>query len=224
MSIKEHKFEINGHKLTFSILSGMVLDTDQRSDTHVTGSGSVFVYKGIGTGQSKVNSTVEVNRDIWIKDDEDKEHHLRFNFDLPIRKDQRLSKISLSGSNLSTEIIEMSIYNHNTQDWSWTQGNKILAKPEPKYSFLRVFTKWFIRVFLAAFILRVADSIFHLGIVGGSFRLNEVILGSIQFGLVIAIPIGLFVWLFHGITNDPMDKKIRNEHNKLIKLCVDANF
>ncbi|MBK9445816.1 MAG: hypothetical protein IPO00_06855 [Betaproteobacteria bacterium] len=73
-------------ELVFRIESGVVVDTEQRSDSHVYGSGYTMNWNGTGGGSSYVATRVSVNRDIFVKDAADREAHIRVNFDLPCRK------------------------------------------------------------------------------------------------------------------------------------------
>lgn len=49
--------------ITLNAYGGEVLDTDQRSDTYVSGGGDTTVYKGSGGGTVNISSTVVVTRD-----------------------------------------------------------------------------------------------------------------------------------------------------------------
>ncbi len=87
--------------VTLSSFAGKVLDTDQRSDTYVSGRGSSTVYQGSGGGSSYVSSKVVVQRDIWLVDKNGKELHIRTNKDIPVRTDQSVCVISATRKNNS---------------------------------------------------------------------------------------------------------------------------
>jgi hypothetical protein len=59
---------------TLQILSGVVVDTETRSDTHVYGGGN----------NRAVSSYVEITKDIWIKGKSGKEYRYQFG-DMPVR-------------------------------------------------------------------------------------------------------------------------------------------
>ena len=87
-----------GAKLTFSCLDGVVLDTDQRSDSYTSGSGRSVVIDGSGGGTTSVNTTVVVSRDIWLKDSDGLEHHVRIMEDIPVRVGQEIAFIYCHGA------------------------------------------------------------------------------------------------------------------------------
>ena len=80
-----------GATLTFSWLKGVVLDTDQRSDSYTSGSGRTVVIDGSGGGTTSVGTTVVVSRDIWFKDPDGLEHHVRIMEDIPVRVGQQIA-------------------------------------------------------------------------------------------------------------------------------------
>ena len=75
--------ELFGKKQTFRALSGVVIKREQRSDTHVTGSGSSSSYGGYGGGNTTIQSTIKVTTNIWIRGASGAEHHLQFKQDMP---------------------------------------------------------------------------------------------------------------------------------------------
>ena len=87
-----------GAKLTFSWLEGVVLDTDQRSDSYTSGSGRTVVIDGSGGGTTSVGTTVVVSRDIWLRDDAGMEHHVRVNQDVPVRVGQQIAFVYCHGA------------------------------------------------------------------------------------------------------------------------------
>ena len=82
-----------GAKLTFSSLEGVVLNTSQRSDSYTSGTGRTVVIDGSGGGTTSVNTTVVVSRDIWIRDPDGLEHHVRIMEDVPVRVGQQIAFI-----------------------------------------------------------------------------------------------------------------------------------
>jgi len=142
--IKEFSFTFaSGNKFTGYIhaYGGEVLDTDQRSDTYVHGSGSSMIYKGSGGGSTNISSSVVVNRDIWLKDIEGKEIHVRLNLDLPIRKGQIVYLFDFdTGKKRWTPLL----YNYSTKE-------KFILKKEATFEFFTDFS-WgrYFRIFLSA--------------------------------------------------------------------------
>ncbi len=86
-----------GAKLTFSWLEGVVLHTDQRSDSFTSGGGRTVVVDGSGGGTMSVGTTVVVSRDVWIKDPDGLEHHVRVTEDVPVRVGQDIAFIYCKG-------------------------------------------------------------------------------------------------------------------------------
>lgn|SRR3546814_567471 len=113
MANQKYEFHVDNDKYEFEVLSGTVLSTDQRSDTHVSGSGNMAVIQGTGTGSHQIHSTVTVTRDIWLKDDLDNEHHLRYSQDLPVREGQKIYNFSLTGPSLAYPSIQYALFNQN---------------------------------------------------------------------------------------------------------------
>src|SRR3546814_817167 len=113
MANQKYEFHVDNDKYEFEVLSGTVLSTDQRSDTHVSGSGNMAVIQGTGTGSHQIHSTVTVTRDIWVKDDLDNEHHLRYSQDLPVREGQKIYNFSLTGPSLAYPSIQYALFNQN---------------------------------------------------------------------------------------------------------------
>ena len=171
------------------------IDTEQRSDTSVNGGGDVFIYKGTGAGSSNISSDIKVIRDIWLRDDLNKEHHLRYNFDIPVRKGQKISQISLSGDSLRSPIILMSILNHNTKDWWWLSGNEPIALSDKKYGFWRTAFRWYAIFFVILFMLNLFDII--------RYDLEELWVLAFFW----SAPTGFIVWFFCSRENKKKDKK-----------------
>ena len=83
--------EAAGATFSFRTVSGEVLGTDQRSDSYTTGSSRTVIYEGSGGGHGHVSTKVVVNRDIWFRDGEGQEHHVRVNADIPVRVGQHVA-------------------------------------------------------------------------------------------------------------------------------------
>lgn len=140
-------------QLTFAVVSGVVLDTDQRSETHVHGHGSSMTWKGSGGGSMSVSSHTTVQRDIWLQEPDGKEHHLRFNFDLPVRAGQTLHYVTLVGGDdiVKNKIQEYALINANTGQMYWladvdkklNHPRNLLVSPSTWIGF-----SWCIRVFI----------------------------------------------------------------------------
>ena len=77
----------------FRFFPGTVIDTDQRSDSYVTGRGRMFVLEGTGGGASQTSTEVVVARDIWMQDSQGAEHHLRVSQDVPVRAGQQIGLV-----------------------------------------------------------------------------------------------------------------------------------
>ena len=103
-------------RLTFSTLEGVVLATDQRSDSITSGGGRTVVVDGSGGGTTSVDTTVIVSRDIWIRDFGGVEHHVRVAEDIPVRSGQDIAfiycrgEVSTAGNRLHEAGGLMSVY------------------------------------------------------------------------------------------------------------------
>lgn len=207
-----HEFKYRGRKLRFTTVSGEVLDTQQRSDTVVSGSGSVSG----GYGSTTITSQVNVTRDIWIKDKNGIETHLQYGFEIPVRTGHKLVRIFLEGEYLTcgSGKIEMSLFNANTNQYWWVEGRDWLSKIEARNTLFRSILRWV----LIAFTLYVLA-----GIVDGKIvsDFEDFMLGALIVGIVIGIGFGTLFRLFCG-QNKKMDAAIRAEHAKLVK-TLDTN-
>ncbi len=103
-----------GWNVRFYAVSGEVLDTEQRSDTYVSGQTTGATYKGTGGVTGHVTSKVVVQRDIWVKTDDGKEDHFRFEQDIPCRTGQRITVLWAVPNNQQGGPY-IFLYNHNTQ-------------------------------------------------------------------------------------------------------------
>jgi hypothetical protein len=108
------------------VLSATIVSTEQRSDTHVYGGGTVTG----GTGTTTVGSTVTVVRDLWVKEQTGEEHHLRFHLDIPVRVGQLVHYITLAGPNLRGGVAstDYSLYIRSVNEFWPLHGAKFLAK------------------------------------------------------------------------------------------------
>ena len=83
--------EAAGATFSFRTISGEVIGTDQRSDSYTTGSSRTVIYEGSGGGSGHVETEVIVSRDIWVRDRDGREHHVRIATDVPVRVGQHLA-------------------------------------------------------------------------------------------------------------------------------------
>ena len=91
-------FTAGGRSGEFRFFSGVVVSTDQRSDTFVSGSGRTVIYEGSGGGTNQVSTEVVVARDIWLRDSHGEEHHVRVVQDVPVRAGQQIGLIYFRGT------------------------------------------------------------------------------------------------------------------------------
>lgn len=126
--------------MTFRVLSlsGDVIETEQRSDSYTTGSSRTVVIDGTGGGSGQVDTTVVVNRDVWLRDDAGHEHHVRVQAGLPIRIGQRIAFLSLEASRPVTgQKVHglVSVYTPSTDTYWKIQTLDEIAKTlsEPKW-------------------------------------------------------------------------------------------
>lgn len=136
---KNSEFTVSNGRHVFEVLSGTVLETSQRSDTHVSGSGytSGYVANGSGmvSGRSSMSSTTTIARDIWLKDDSGQEHHVRLDSDVPIRPGSRIHITTLRLPNSGK--VTYSVLNENTREWYYPDG-KMTLKDTSSSSFWRL--------------------------------------------------------------------------------------
>ena len=83
--------------LSFTALQGTVIGTDQRSDSYTSGSGRTIVVYGSGGGTSSLSTEVVISRDIWVRDQGGREHHVRITADVPVRTGQDIAAITCRG-------------------------------------------------------------------------------------------------------------------------------
>ena len=94
--------EAAGTTFSFRSISGEVIGTDQRSDSYTTGTSRTVIYDGSGGGSGHVTTEVVVNRDIWFRDGDAREHHVRVASDVPVRIGQRIAVVHLKAERPST--------------------------------------------------------------------------------------------------------------------------
>lgn len=110
----EKKINVAGEAYTLKALSGVVLDSTQRSDTHVSGSGSSLSYNGSGGGNMHVSSTVVVTSNFWMRGKSGKEYHLQYSRDIPARAGNVIHIVSCSGKEIPSR--DIFIYNSATEE------------------------------------------------------------------------------------------------------------
>lgn len=129
-------FVIDGHEYYFSAISGTVVSTESRSDTHVRGSGSVNTYQGTGGGSTRISSNVVITRDIWVVDDQGKEMNWRYNSDIPVRQGHRIHSITPYRDKV--QYPEMYLYNSSTdQLWTFHHEQDLMNQENPLAKLLR---------------------------------------------------------------------------------------
>ena len=120
----------------FRFFPGIVLSTDQRSDSFVSGSGRTFTYEGTGGGASQVSTKVVVARDIWLRDAQGDEHHVRVEEDVPLRAGQHVALIyfrDTSPKPKRDQNLLVSIFSLSTnQSYSIGGGQVVTALMDPK--------------------------------------------------------------------------------------------
>lgn len=96
----------------FMAITGSVVATDQRSDTHVSGHTNVSVYNGRGNGTHSISSSVNVVRDVWFKQENGEEHHVRIHRDIPMRPGHQVALIAVGGPRIEGKNdVELIFYN-----------------------------------------------------------------------------------------------------------------
>lgn len=129
-------FSAGDRKGEFRFFPGVVLSTDQRSDSFVSGSGRTFTYEGTGAGSSQVSTKVVVARDIWLRDAQGDEHHVRIEEDVPLRAGQHVALIYFRDTSPKPKLdrnLLVSIYSLSTnQSYSIGDGQAVTALMDPK--------------------------------------------------------------------------------------------
>lgn len=120
----------------FRFFPGVVLSTDQRSDSFVSGSGRTFTYEGTGGGSSQVSTQVLVARDIWLRDAQGDEHHVRIQEDVPLRAGQHIALVYFRDTSPKPKLdknLLVSIFSLSTnQSYSIGGGQAVTALMDPK--------------------------------------------------------------------------------------------
>lgn len=109
-------FEFEGYTFPLRILTGSVLDTTARSDTHVYGGGDIGMGGDIRI--APVQSHVTVTQDLWLQCASGKERPLQFQTDFPVRPGHILQIAFLVG--YSDENTAWLSFNNVTTDQGWT--------------------------------------------------------------------------------------------------------
>lgn len=119
----------------FHVLTGDVIDTTQRSDTHVSGSGSVSGYSGNVSGSTSISSIVVITRDVFVKADNGSEHALKFRGDMAFQVGNKISVFGVRSKGLvakfsrTDRLAFFRVYNHATRQ-EFTQNDQGLLKGE----------------------------------------------------------------------------------------------
>lgn len=109
-------FEFEGYTFPLRILTGSVLDTTARSDTHVYGGGDIGMGGEIRI--APVQSHVTVTQDLWLQCASGKERPLQFQTDFPVRPGHILQIAFLVGyKDVNASWLS---FNNVTTDQGWT--------------------------------------------------------------------------------------------------------
>ena len=110
----------------FMAITGTIVATDQRSDTHISGHTNVSVNDGRGSGSHSISSEVKVVRDVWFKQENGQEHHVRMHRDMPMRPGHQVALIAVGGSRIKGKNdIDLMFYNKDTNTRSILSGYPI---------------------------------------------------------------------------------------------------
>lgn len=115
-------FEFQGNTFPLRILTGSVIDTNARSDTHVTGGGSYV--SGNRTHVSEVRSHVEITQNLWLQCASGMERHLQFKTDFPVRAGHVLQIALLVG--YDNDNIAWECFDNITTGQGWTATRPLL--------------------------------------------------------------------------------------------------
>ena len=129
-------FSAGARQGEFRFFPGVVLSTDQRSDSFVSGSGGTFIYEGTGAGSSQVSTKVVVARDIWLRDAQGDEHHVRIMEDIPLRAGQHIALIYFRDTSPKPKLdkdVLVSIFSLSTnQSYSIGDAQAVTVLMDPK--------------------------------------------------------------------------------------------
>lgn len=133
----------------FLAITGTIVATDQRSDTHISGHTNVSVNDGRGSGSHSISSEVKVVRDVWFKQENGEEHHVRMNRDMPMRPGHKVALIAVGGPRIKGKSdIELVFYNKDANTKSILSGYPI-HKPVSILLWLACFVPIALAIFIA---------------------------------------------------------------------------
>ena len=112
----EKTFQFRGKEIWLQIYSGIVIETDTRSDTYVSGSGKSSHFGGYGGGSTQISSTVVVTKELWIRTVSGKEYSFQID-DLAVRAGHIVDFGVVNGNN--------AILKNRTTDTTWYLGKAI---------------------------------------------------------------------------------------------------
>lgn len=125
--------------ITLTTIRGRVMATQTWSETHVKGSGSAIVVKGIGAGSSRTTSTVANKREVCIEAEDGLQIMEAFDADkVQLMPDQEVTLIRAAKSE-QAEPVTVGIHNHGTRIFAFTgqgmfPGVNFLLKASPYVS------------------------------------------------------------------------------------------
>ncbi|MDR6433529.1 hypothetical protein [Brucella pseudogrignonensis] len=161
----------------FMAITGAIVATDQRSDTHVSGQTNVSVNDGRGSGSHSISSSVNVVRDVWFKQENGEEHHVRIHRDMPMRPGHLVALIAVGGrcieGNADTELV---FFNKDANNKTILSGTAIHKRVNILY-WLGCFVPIALAIFVAwSMFIGVPVNKFGLfvTIFGGGFLTNRV--------------------------------------------------
>jgi len=156
------RFRQRGDEFILFVMSGNLLETSERSDTHVHGSGSTSGVGGHVTGTVSISSDVIVTRNAYLKMDNGRERVFQFKEDIPMRAGNRITVFGVKSQRMkhpeTDGVAIYAVYNHQTDEWR-SINHLDLVKGEPLdgslfwFGFLAIFAYGLGLLFLAALIL-----------------------------------------------------------------------
>lgn len=102
------RFRFNGRAVRLEVITGEVLGTEQRSDTHVSGGGSTYTVGNSVQGSTNISSNVIVTRNIRLKTQDGGLHDIQLQGDFPLSTGDRLSIFAINDHYYR-------VYNHTTR-------------------------------------------------------------------------------------------------------------
>jgi hypothetical protein len=118
----------NGKTFEFKTRTGEVLSTNKISETHVSSSGGggyVDPQYGGQVAAAQVSSTVTINHEFWIKEEDGNERAVQLYGDIPLKVGQKVTLIlcTLLGEEKGYYVV---LYNHNAKKhWFIFSGEKL---------------------------------------------------------------------------------------------------